>query len=142
MAESHKTLQAIICDILFPCADYATSDAQEKPRTDLLCPKKKQWEHDGSKSASKIEVTVRSCCEKQFEKKNFAGIAKVLRLSRKCSKANSVKLLKSYDLITCLYCLVLWKLRNLETRVKFRIEFIMVEKSNQKILAQREKTYV
>lgn len=70
MAESHKTLQAIICDILFPCGDYATSDAQEKPRTDLLCQKnktKKQWEHDGSKSASKIEVTVRSCCEKQFE---------------------------------------------------------------------------
>ena len=31
--------------------------------------KKKQWEHDGSKSASKIEVTVRSCSEKQFEKK-------------------------------------------------------------------------
>ena len=40
VAESHKTLQAIICDILFPCADYATSDAQEKPRTDLLCQKK------------------------------------------------------------------------------------------------------
>ena len=47
---------------------------------------------------------------------------------------------KSYDLFTCLHCLVLWKLRNLETRVKFRIEFIMVEKSNQKKLAQREKT--
>ena len=40
VAESHKTLQAIICDILFPCADYATSDAQEKPPTDLLCKKK------------------------------------------------------------------------------------------------------
>ena len=37
VAESHKTIQVIICDILFPCADYATSDAQEKPRTDLLC---------------------------------------------------------------------------------------------------------
>ena len=69
VAESHKALQAIICDILFPCADYAISEAQEKPRTDLLCQKKKQWEHDGSKSASKIEVTVRSCSEKQFEKK-------------------------------------------------------------------------
>ena len=42
VAESHKTLQAIICDILFPCADYATSGAQEKPRTDLLCQKKKE----------------------------------------------------------------------------------------------------
>ena len=40
VAESHKTLQAIVCDILFPCADCATSDAQEKPRTDLLCQKK------------------------------------------------------------------------------------------------------
>ena len=88
MAESHKTLQAIVCDILFPCADYATSNGQEKPRTDLLC----QWEHDGRKSASKIEVTVR-CCEKQFEKKkDFARSAKVLRLPRKCSKANSDKL--------------------------------------------------
>ena len=98
MAESHKTLQAIICDILFPCADYATSGAQEKPRTDLLCQRKKrkekkQWEHDGSESARKIEVTVRSCCEKQFEKKkDFARGAEVLRLSRKCSKANSDKL--------------------------------------------------
>ena len=51
-----------------------------------------------------------------LKKKNFARGAKVLRLSRKCSKANSDKLSKSYDLITCLYCLVLWKLRNLETR--------------------------
>ena len=70
VVESHKTLQAIICDILFPCADYAISEAQEKPRTDLLCQKKKkQWKLDGSKSASRIEVTVRSCSEKQFEKK-------------------------------------------------------------------------
>ena len=42
VAESHKTLQAIICDILFPCADYSTSGVQEKPRTDLLCQKKKK----------------------------------------------------------------------------------------------------
>ena len=42
VAESHKTLQAIICDILFSCADYSTSGAQEKPRTDLLCQKKKK----------------------------------------------------------------------------------------------------
>ena len=90
-----KTLQAIICDVLFPCADYATSDSQEKPRTDLLCPKKNQqhWEHDGSKNASKVEVTVRSCCEKQFEKKkDLARGPKIPQLSRKCSKANSAKL--------------------------------------------------
>ena len=52
----------------------------------ICCDKKKniQWEHDGSKSASKIEVTVRSCCEKQFEKKkDFARGANILRLSRK-----------------------------------------------------------
>ena len=53
---------------------------------------KKQWEHDGSKSESKIEVTVRSCCEKQFKRKDFARGAKVLRLLHKCSKANSDKL--------------------------------------------------
>ena len=40
VVESHKTVQAIICDILFPCADYVISEAQEKPRTDLLCQKK------------------------------------------------------------------------------------------------------
>ena len=35
MAELHKTHEAKICDILFPCGDQATSDAQkkEKPRT-------------------------------------------------------------------------------------------------------------
>ena len=37
----------------------ATSDGQEKPQTDLSCPKKSVWERDGSKSASKTEVTVR-----------------------------------------------------------------------------------
>ena len=30
MAESHKTLQAKICDILSPCGDQATSDTQKK----------------------------------------------------------------------------------------------------------------
>ena len=30
--ESHKTLQALICDILFPCGDRVTSDEQEKLR--------------------------------------------------------------------------------------------------------------
>ena len=46
MAESHKTLQAVIWDILFPCGDRVTSDAQEKLRTgggvckDLSCQKK------------------------------------------------------------------------------------------------------
>ena len=28
----------------------------------------------------------------------------------------------------CLHCLALWKLQNLETRVKFPIEFIMLRK--------------
>ena len=32
MVESHKTLQALICDILFPCGDHLTSDEQEKLR--------------------------------------------------------------------------------------------------------------
>ena len=32
MAESHKTLQAKICNILFPCGDQATSDARKKKK--------------------------------------------------------------------------------------------------------------
>ena len=32
MVESQKTLQALICDILFPCGDRVTSDEQEKLR--------------------------------------------------------------------------------------------------------------
>ena len=32
MVESHKTLQALICDILFPCGDRVTLDEQEKLR--------------------------------------------------------------------------------------------------------------
>ena len=32
MVEYHKTLQALICDILFPCGDRVTSDEQEKLR--------------------------------------------------------------------------------------------------------------
>lgn len=47
---------------------------------------------------------------------------------------------KYYDFVKCLHRLVLWKLRNLDTRVNFRIEFTMFEKSNLKRLAQREKT--
>ena len=101
MAESRKTLLAIICDILFPCADYAISEAKEKPRTDLLSQKKqttttkKQWEHDGSKSASKIEVMVRSCSEKQFEKKKgtfhstkYSGLK--FRVFHACDEWNSI----------------------------------------------------
>ena len=100
----------------------------------------KQWEHDGNKSASKIEVTVRSCYEKQFEKKKTLREALKFfdfRVSVRRQFQSSYK--KSYDLITCLHCLVLWKLRNLETRVKFRIEFIMVEKSNQKKIGTAQK---
>ena len=55
MAESHKTLQAIICDILFPCADYATSGAREKPRTDLLCQKKKKKKKKKKKVGARRE---------------------------------------------------------------------------------------
>ena len=46
MAESHKTFQALIWDILLPCGDRVTSDTQEKLRTgggvrkDLSCQKK------------------------------------------------------------------------------------------------------
>ena len=32
MVESHKTLQTLICDILFPCGDRVTSEEQEKLR--------------------------------------------------------------------------------------------------------------
>ena len=32
MVEYHKTLQALICDIVFPCGDRVTSDEQEKLR--------------------------------------------------------------------------------------------------------------
>ena len=39
---------------------------------------KNVWEREGSTSTSKTEVTVRSCCKKQFEKKkNFAKGAKL-----------------------------------------------------------------
>ena len=83
MAESHKTLQAIICDILFPCGE------QEK---DLFVSKIHVWERDGSTSASKTEERVRLFCKNQFEKQNFAKGAKILRLSQKYSKTNSAKL--------------------------------------------------
>ena len=39
MVESHKTLQALICDILFPCGDRLTSDEQEKLRQKKKCQK-------------------------------------------------------------------------------------------------------
>ena len=60
MAESHKTLQAVIWDIWFPCGDRVTSDAQEKLRTgegvckNLSCQKKSTWEREGSTSARKM----------------------------------------------------------------------------------------
>ena len=85
--------------------------------------------------------TVRSCCEKQLKRKKTLREALKFfdcRVSVRRQIQPSFK--KSYDLITCLHCLVLWKLKNLKTRVKLRIEFIMVEKSNQKKLTQREKT--
>ena len=63
MAESHKTLQAVIWDIWFPCGDRVTSDAQEKLRTEegvcknLSCQKKKcggGGGREGSTSARKM----------------------------------------------------------------------------------------
>ena len=52
-------------------------------------------------------VTVRSCCEKRFEKKNFAKVAKILRLSQKYSKTNFAKLVeKSFDFSLCLFVFV------------------------------------
>ena len=114
VAESHKTLQAIINDILFPCEDYATSDAQEKPCTDLLCQKKqnknkKQWEHYGSKS--KIEVTVRSCCEKQFEKKKKTLREALKFFDCRISAPRQIQpsYKKSHNLITCLHSMISFK---------------------------------
>ena len=39
---------------------------------------------------------------------------------------------KYIDFFLCLHCLVLWKLRNLGTRVNFRIAFKMLGETNQK----------
>ena len=39
MVESHKTLEALIGDILFPCGDRVTSDEQEKLRQKKKCQK-------------------------------------------------------------------------------------------------------
>ena len=49
-------------------------------------------------------VTVQSCCEKRFEK-NFAKVAKILRLSQKYSKTNSTKLQENLSTSFCV-CLV------------------------------------
>ena len=77
IAESHKTLQAKLCDILFPCGDQATKNREPVLGggggcKDLSC-QKNVWEREGSSSTSKTEVTARTYCKKQFEKKkNFA----------------------------------------------------------------------
>ena len=63
-AESHKTLQALICDILFPCGNRVTSDAQEKLRIgggvckDMSCQKQNVWKREGSTSARKMALMV------------------------------------------------------------------------------------
>ena len=49
-------------------------------------------------------VTVRSCCEKRFEKKkNFAKVAKILRLSQKYSKQIRKSCRKPFDFFLCLF---------------------------------------
>ena len=97
-----KTLQVLVRDISFPCGDRATSYAQEKLRTgggvckDLSC--QKTCVGDGGELDRELDdmygtgVTVRLRCEMRFEKKNFAKVAKILRLSQKYSKGNSAKL--------------------------------------------------
>ena len=72
MVESHKTLQALICDILFPCGDRVTSDEQEKLRQKkkTLCQKigvGAGGEHERVQDWTYgTGVTVRLCCEKQY----------------------------------------------------------------------------
>ena len=95
MAESHKTLQAKMCDILFPCRDQATSDTQEKLRTgvcvcvgggggckDLSCQKKKRLgareEYDHGQDRGNGTIMLQ---KNNLRKKNFATGAKILRLS-------------------------------------------------------------
>ena len=111
------------------------------------CVIKKRVGRDGSTSASKTEVKVRSFI---FAKNNLRNktLPKALKFSY-CRKSIRRQIQpsykkKCYDCVKCLHCLVLWKLRNLETWVNFRFEFTMFEKSNhvQKKLAQREKTQV
>ena len=46
---------------------------------DLSC-QKNVWEREGSSSTSKTEVTARTCCKTQFEKKKT--LPKVLKVSR------------------------------------------------------------
>jgi len=85
-----KTLQVFTHDISFPCGDRATSCAQEKLRAgggvckNLSCQKACVGEGGELERAlddvTGIGSTVRSHCEKRFEK-NFAKDAKILRLS-------------------------------------------------------------
>ena len=70
IAESHKTLQAKICDILFPCGDQATNRGPVwgEVGKDLSC-RKTCGSAGGVRRTSKTEVTARACCKKQSEKK-------------------------------------------------------------------------
>ena len=83
IAESHKTLQAKICDILFPCGDQATKNRRQVGGgvKGFVVSKKRvgaqgEFEHEQDRGNE------RKFCKKQFEKKNFAKVAKILRLSR------------------------------------------------------------
>ena len=123
-----KTLQIFPGDLLFPWGDWATSKAQEKLPTsggickDLSCQKALVGE-GGELERALVDITntgktVRPCCEKRFEKKNFAKDAKILQLS--------------------------W--RNLEIRANSRIAFRMFEqrvvvKQNKKLQSAERPWY-
>ena len=79
-AESHKTLQAKFATFCFPAEIRRPKTADRLGGggcKDLSC-QKNVWEREGSLSTSKTEVKARTCCKKQFEKKNFAKGAKIL----------------------------------------------------------------
>ena len=58
MVESHKTLQALICDILFRCGDRVTSDEQEKLRQKKV-PKNRCGSGRGARARSRLGIWYR-----------------------------------------------------------------------------------
>ena len=59
MVESHKTLQALICDILFPCGDRVTSDEQEKLRQKKKVSKNRCGSGRGERARSRLGIWYR-----------------------------------------------------------------------------------
>ena len=59
MVESHKTLQALICDILFPCGDRVTSDEQEKLRQKNTVSKNGCGSGRGARARSRLGIWYR-----------------------------------------------------------------------------------